>query len=85
MCSRRAFYRVVGRRKAGGQGEGGSGGGTSITPVTGVGNRERLVMGCSYVWRGRRGGGEAAPRCQRRMTQRRVARRPMRPTATASV
>jgi hypothetical protein len=33
-CSRCSFYYVVARRKAGGQGQGGSGGGTSMTSVT---------------------------------------------------
>jgi hypothetical protein len=52
----------------GGQGEGGSGGGTSMALVTGDGNREGEVLGCSHFQRGRQGG-EVAPRCQRRTTQ----------------
>jgi hypothetical protein len=68
-----AFYRVVRRRKADGRGEGGSGGGTSMAPVTGDENREGDVMGCGHFRRGRGGGGEAAPRCGRQTTQRRAA------------
>jgi hypothetical protein len=60
---------VVGRQKAGGLGEGGSGGGISMTLVTGDRNGEGEAMGCSRFQRERRGGGEAAPRCRRRMTQ----------------
>jgi hypothetical protein len=58
-CSHRAFYMVVGRRKTGGLGEGGSSGGTSMASVTGDGNGEVEVMRCSRFWRGRRGGGKA--------------------------
>jgi hypothetical protein len=60
---------VVGQQKAGGLGEGGSGGGTSMTLVTGDGNGEGEAMGCSRFQREKWGGGEAAPRCRRRMTQ----------------
>jgi hypothetical protein len=63
-CSHQAFYRAIGWWKAGIQGEGGSGGGTSMVSVTGDGNGEGEVMGCNYFWRG---GGEAAPQCRRRM------------------
>jgi hypothetical protein len=53
-----------------GQGEGGSDGGTSMALVTGDENREGEAMVCVRFWRG---GGEVAPRCRRRMTQRRAA------------
>jgi hypothetical protein len=70
----------------GGQSRGGSNGGeTSMAQVTGDKNSEGKAMGCNHFLRGRWGGGEAAPRCQRRMTQRRVARRPGRPNAVAGV
>jgi hypothetical protein len=59
-CSHRAFYRVVGQRKVGGQGEGGSGSGTSMMPVTGDGNREGRRWGAA-VFKGEEG--EEAPRC----------------------
>jgi hypothetical protein len=62
-CSHRAFYRAVGRQKADGQGEGGSGGGTSMASVTGDENGEGEAMRCGRFQRGRGGGGEAAPRC----------------------
>jgi hypothetical protein len=52
---------TVGRQKAGGQREGGSGGGTSMVPVTGDGNEEGEVMGCDHFRRGRSGGGKVAP------------------------
>jgi hypothetical protein len=54
---------VVGRWKAGNLGEGGSGGGTSMAPITGDGNVEGEVMGCGHFWRGRWGGGEVSPQC----------------------
>jgi hypothetical protein len=72
-CSHHTFYRVVGWWKAGSQGEGGSGGGTLMTPVMGYGNGEGEAMGCDRFQRGRGGGGEVAPRCQRQMTQQNVA------------
>jgi hypothetical protein len=34
-----------------------------MMPITGDGNGEGEVIGCSHFWRGRGGGGEAAPRC----------------------
>jgi hypothetical protein len=34
-CSRRAFYRAIGRRKVGSQGKGGNIGGILMVPVTG--------------------------------------------------
>jgi hypothetical protein len=46
-----------------------------MAPVTGYGNGEGEAMMCSYFWRGRGGGGEAAPRCRRQTTHRRVAQR----------
>jgi hypothetical protein len=55
------LYRAIGWRKAGGHEEGGSGSGTLMAPVMGDGNWEGEVMGCGYFWRGRGGGGEAAP------------------------
>jgi hypothetical protein len=58
----------------GSQGEGGNSGGILMTPVTGDGNGEGETMGCDNCRRGRGGGGEAAPRCRGRMTQRRAAR-----------
>jgi hypothetical protein len=64
-----AFYRVVGRRKADGQREGGDGDGTSIVPVMGDGNGEGEAMECGHFQRGRGGGGEAAPWCGRRTAQ----------------
>jgi hypothetical protein len=54
------------------QGEGGSGSGTSMASVTGDGNREGKAMGYDRFHRGREGGGEAAPRCQRRTAQQRA-------------
>jgi hypothetical protein len=51
--SHRIFYRAVGRRKAGGQGEEGSGGGTSMSLVTGDGNDEGEAMWCDRFQRGR--------------------------------
>jgi hypothetical protein len=68
VCSRRTFYRVVGWRKADGQGEGGSDGRTSMASVTGDGNGEGEVMGCGRFQRGREGGGDAAPQCHSWMT-----------------
>jgi hypothetical protein len=68
MCSHHTFYRVIRWQKAGSQGEGGSGGGTSIALVTGDGNREGEAMGCSYFQRGRGGEGEVAPWCRRQTT-----------------
>jgi hypothetical protein len=50
---------AVGWRKVGALGEGGSGGGTSMTPVMGDENEEGEAMGCGRVWRGRQRGGEA--------------------------
>jgi hypothetical protein len=41
----------IGWRKAGGQEEGGSGGGTSMAPVTGDGNGEGEAMGCNHFQR----------------------------------
>jgi hypothetical protein len=52
-----AFYRTVGRRNAGDRGEGGGGGRTSMTPVTGDENRKGEVMGWCHFHRGRRQGG----------------------------
>jgi hypothetical protein len=40
------LYRIVGQQKVGGQGEGGSGGGTLMVPVIGHGNEEGEAMGC---------------------------------------
>jgi hypothetical protein len=54
-CSHRAFYMVVGRRKTGGLGEGGSGGGTSMAPVIGDGNGEFEVMRCGHFLEGKTG------------------------------
>jgi hypothetical protein len=53
------------RRKAGGQVEGGSSGGTSMTLVTGDENGEGEAMGCGRFQRGRGGGGVVALRCRR--------------------
>jgi hypothetical protein len=53
-CSHRTFYRVVGQQKAGDQGEGGSGSGTSMTLVTGGGNMKGEAMECDY-FRGEEG------------------------------
>jgi hypothetical protein len=83
--SHRVFYRVVGWRKAGGQGEGGSDSGTSMAPVMGDGNGEGEALGCGHFRRGRRGGGEATSRCQRWTTLRRVTRRPVRPKAVVGI
>jgi hypothetical protein len=47
--------------------------------------REGEALGCGRFHRGRGGGGEAAPRCQRRMTQRRAVRRLGRPKVVADV
>jgi hypothetical protein len=47
-CSHCTFYRVVGRQKMGGRGEGGSSGGTSMAPVTGDGNGEEETMWCGH-------------------------------------
>jgi hypothetical protein len=44
----------------GSQGEGDSGGGTSMALVTGDGNGGGEVMGCCHFRRGRRGRGEAS-------------------------
>jgi hypothetical protein len=55
-------------RKADGQEEGGIGGGTSMTLVTGDGNGEGEAMGIGRFQRGRGGGGEVAPRCRRQDT-----------------
>jgi hypothetical protein len=71
-CSHHTFYRAVRWWKAGSQGEGGSDGGTSMAPIMGYGNGKREVMGCYRFHRGRGGGGKAAPRCRRRMTQQRA-------------
>jgi hypothetical protein len=68
----RIFYRVVGRRKPGGQEEGGSSCKTSMILVTGDENGEGKSMGCSHFQRGRDGGGETAPLCRRQMTQQRA-------------
>jgi hypothetical protein len=51
--SHRVFYRAVGWRKAGGQGEEGSGSETSMSPVMGDGNDEGEVMWCDRFRRGR--------------------------------
>jgi hypothetical protein len=40
MFTCHTFYRAIGQRKVGSEGEGGSGSGTSMTLVTGDGNRE---------------------------------------------
>jgi hypothetical protein len=40
-----------------------------MAPVMIDGNGEGEAMGCDHFWRGRREGGEAAPRCRRRTTQ----------------
>jgi hypothetical protein len=69
----------------GGQGEGGSGGGTSMPLVTGDENREGEAMGCGHFQRGSGGGGKAAPWCRRRTTQRRAAQRPARPKVAAGI
>jgi hypothetical protein len=69
----------------GDQGEEGSDGGTSMAPVIGDGNREGEAMVCDCFQRERRGGGEATPRCRRRITQRRVAWWLGRPKASAGV
>jgi hypothetical protein len=34
-----------------------------MMPITGDENGEGEVIGCGHFWRGRGGGGEAAPRC----------------------
>jgi hypothetical protein len=62
-CSHLAFYKVVGRRKASGHEEGGSGGGTSMAPITGDGNGKGEAMERGRFQRGRGGGGEVAPWC----------------------
>jgi hypothetical protein len=54
-----AVYMVVGRRKVGIQGEGGSSGGTSMVSVMGDENEEGDVMECGHF---RRGVGEEARR-----------------------
>jgi hypothetical protein len=77
--------KAIRRRKAGGQREGCSGGGTSIVSIMGDGNREGEAMGCSYFQRGRGGGGEVAPRYRRRTTQRRATQWSWRPKAEAGV
>jgi hypothetical protein len=59
--SHRAFYRVVGRRKASSQGEGDSSGGTSMASVMGDRNREWEVMGCGVFQRGKRQGSSTVP------------------------
>jgi hypothetical protein len=56
-----------------------------MTPITGDGNGEREVMGCDHFQRGRGGGGEAAPRCRRRMAHRGTMRRPGRPKAVTGI
>jgi hypothetical protein len=56
------------RRKVNIQGEGGSGGGTSMTQFMRDGNGKGEAMGCDHFQRGRGGGGEATPWCQRRTT-----------------
>jgi hypothetical protein len=53
---------LYGHRAADDQGEGGSNDGTSMVPI-GDGNGEGEAMGCGRFQRGRRGGGEEAPRC----------------------
>jgi hypothetical protein len=65
-CSRHVFYRVVGHRNEGGQGKGGSSSGTSMMSVMRDENREGEAIECGHF---RRGGGEAAPQCCRRITQ----------------
>jgi hypothetical protein len=52
--SHRAFYRVVEQQKAGSQGDGGSGGGTSMMLVTGDENGEGRRWGVA-VFRGEEG------------------------------
>jgi hypothetical protein len=80
-----AFYKVRGRWKAGGQGEGGNSGGTLITPIMGDENGEGEVIGCGHFRRRRGGGGDVTTWCQRRTTQQRAARRSGRPKAGATV
>jgi hypothetical protein len=60
---------AIGRQKAGGLGEGGSGGGTSMALVMRYENGEGEVMGCSHFQRRRRGGGEVSPWCWSQMIQ----------------
>jgi hypothetical protein len=84
-CSLRAFYRVVVRWKAGGQGEGGSGGGTSMASVVRDGNGEGETIRWGHFQRARGGGGEAVPRCRRWMAQQKAVRRPRILKATADV
>jgi hypothetical protein len=59
-----------------GQGERGSDDGTSMVPVMRYENREGEVLRCYRFRMGRGEGGEAAPRCQMRTTQRRAEQRP---------
>jgi hypothetical protein len=61
------FYRVITRWKVGGQGERGSDSETLVAPVLRDGNEEWEAMGCGHFWRGKGGGGDTAPRCQRQM------------------
>jgi hypothetical protein len=60
---------AVDNQKADNQGEGGIDGGTSMTPVTGDGNREGEAMERGYFQRGRGGGVDSAPRCRSLTTQ----------------
>jgi hypothetical protein len=62
------------RRPSGGshQWEGCRDDGTSMTPVTRDENGEGETMGCGHFWRGRGGGGEAAPWYRRQTTQQRA-------------
>jgi hypothetical protein len=53
--------RAVDNQKADNQGEGGIDGGTSMTPVTGDGNKEGEAMERGYFQRGRRRGGSTVP------------------------
>jgi hypothetical protein len=62
-----------------------SGGGTLMTPVRGDQNSEGRAMGCGRFQSERGGGGKAAPRCQRRTTQRRVVWWLGRPKAATGV
>jgi hypothetical protein len=56
-----------------------------MTSVMGDGNGEGDAIWCGRFWRGRGGGGETTPWCQRRMTQQRAARRPRRSKVAAGV
>jgi hypothetical protein len=68
MCSRRIFYRVVGRQKADVQGDRDNDGGTSMISIMRDGNGEGEVMGCDCFQRERGGGDKAVPR-RRRLTK----------------